>query len=301
MAAGRTRPGGEKEMLYEAIDDVVLAVDSIANSRAVFERLGMKVLPAAAHPGTGVETCAIATGDAGNLFFIIMAMVADEQEAAQSPIGRSTLAASRAGGGVFGLGLRVANLDTALQDLATKGVEAAALPDGGGVRMAPLAPSAGACAPLTLIQYGRSTVELHTGLAGMGAFDHALRLKRLDHLAAAAPDHEMVTSYWNERLGIPTWGEIVTKTTVIRQMKIGGAIVELLGPASPDSPIRSRKPGLSSMNAFEVPDLEAAVATARERGFTVSDPATGSLPGTRVARIPADELCGLGLQLLEYV
>jgi hypothetical protein len=84
-------------------------------------------------------------------------------------------------------------------------------------------------------------------------------------------------------------------------MKIGDAIVELLGPDSPESPLASRPPGLSSMAAWEVGDLDAAVALARERGFTPSEPATGVLPGTRVATIPGAELSGVGMQLLEYV
>jgi hypothetical protein len=55
------------------------------------------------------------------------------------------------------------------------------------------------------------------------------------------------------------------------------------------------------MTAFEVPDLDAAVRVARAAGFTISDPARGPLPGTNVSRIPAEELAGLGLQLLQYV
>jgi hypothetical protein len=76
---------------------------------------------------------------------------------------------------------------------------------------------------------------------------------------------------------------------------------ELIGPASPDSPVASRPAGLSSMCSFEVPDLEGAVAQARAAGFDGTDPATGTLPGTRTARISADQLSGLTLQLLEYV
>jgi len=56
-----------------------------------------------------------------------------------------------------------------------------------------------------------------------------------------------------------------------------------------------------SMCAFEVDDLDASVALARERGFTVTDPSTGVLPGTRTATIPPDQLNGMAMQLLEYV
>jgi hypothetical protein len=88
---------------------------------------------------------------------------------------------------------------------------------------------------------------------------------------------------------------------IIRQLKIGDAILELLGPESPESPLASRPPGLASMVAWEVADLDAAVTLARDRGFTPSDPAPGILPRTRVATIPAPELAGVGMQLLEYV
>jgi hypothetical protein len=56
------------------------------------------------------------------------------------------------------------------------------------------------------------------------------------------------------------------------------------------------------MAAWEVEGpLDDAVGLARERGFTVSDPEAGVIPGTRRASIPAGELGGVGMQLLEYV
>ena len=89
---------------------------------------------------------------------------------------------------------------------------------------------------------------------------------------------------------------------VIRQLRIGDAILELLGPASPESPFAGRPAALASMAAWEVAGpLADAVALARERGFTVSDPEAGVIPGTRRASIPVGELGGVGMQLLEYV
>jgi hypothetical protein len=88
---------------------------------------------------------------------------------------------------------------------------------------------------------------------------------------------------------------------VIRQFQIGDAVMELLGPASADSPIHRRPSGLVSMIAWEVDNLTAAVDQARTAGFTVPDPATGVLPGTRTATIPAAELAGVAMQMLEYV
>jgi catechol 2,3-dioxygenase-like lactoylglutathione lyase family enzyme len=127
-----------------------------------------------------------------------------------------------------------------------------------------------------------------------------LALKRLDHLAAMTADLEASTRHWVEVLGVPLYGEVTSPTIIIRQFKIGDAILELLGPASPDSPAAGRPPGLASMIACEVDDLEAAVAQARTAGFTAPEPATGVLPGTRVATIPAAELGGLALQLISY-
>jgi catechol 2,3-dioxygenase-like lactoylglutathione lyase family enzyme len=130
---------------------------------------------------------------------------------------------------------------------------------------------------------------------------HAFPLKRLDHLAAVAHNLDEKCRFWEDVLGVPVVGEVPTPTMIIRQLKIGDAIFELLGPAGQDSPIHKRPAGLVSMAAWEVDDLPTAVAQARAAGFTVPDPAAGVLPGTRTATIPAAELGGVAMQLLQYV
>jgi len=96
-------------------------------------------------------------------------------------------------------------------------------------------------------------------------------------------------------------GEIVTPTMVVRQLRIGDAVLELLGPASPDSPLWKRPPGLVSMASWEVRNLDAAIGQARTAGFTGTDPAVGPLPGTWIATIQGTELAAVNMQLLEYV
>jgi hypothetical protein len=131
--------------------------------------------------------------------------------------------------------------------------------------------------------------------------DHAFPLRRLDHLAAVAPDLEAKMCFWAEVLGVPVAGEVTTPAMVIRQLRIGDAVLELLGPASADSPIWKRPPGLVSMASWEVADLDDAVGRARGAGFPVPDPAPGVLPGTRIATVPGSDLAGVNLQLLQYV
>ncbi len=137
---------------------------------------------------------------------------------------------------------------------------------------------------------------------GNGYFSHAFPLKRLDHLALMAPKLEETCEAWTSILGVPVFGEVRGTGMVIRQMKVGDAIVELLGPDSPESPMASRPPGMASMCAFEVTGpLDAALTLARERGFAPADARAGILPGTRVTTVPATDFSGIGLQLLEYV
>jgi len=156
-----------------------------------------------------------------------------------------------------------------------------------------------AATPIGLVEYTSTLAERHADIAKLG--QHEMPLKRLDHLAAVAPDLDRSCKFWDEVLGVPTIGEVVSPVVVVRQLKIGDAILELLGPSSPDSPIRQRPPGLGSSCSFEVPDLEAAIAHARSRGFTVPDHRIGTLPGTIVTTIPAEEMSGVNLQLLQYV
>jgi catechol 2,3-dioxygenase-like lactoylglutathione lyase family enzyme len=129
---------------------------------------------------------------------------------------------------------------------------------------------------------------------------HTFALKRLDHLAAVAHDLDAQCRFWEDVLGVPATGEVRTPTMIIRQLRIGDAIFELLGPAGPDSPLHQRPAGLVNMAAWEVADLPPAVAQARAAGFTVPDPAVGVLPGTHTATIPAAELGGVAMQLLQY-
>jgi hypothetical protein len=91
-----------------------------------------------------------------------------------------------------------------------------------------------------------------------------------------------------------------TPTLIIRQLRIGDAILELLAPASADSPLHQRRPGLVSMASWEVKDLQAAVAAARAAAFTAPDAAPGPLPGTRISTIPGSELASVNMQLLQY-
>jgi hypothetical protein len=155
---------------------------------------------------------------------------------------------------------------------------------------------------VSVASYPETWTARHERSRAAGRFAHTFPLKRLDHLAAVAPDLEAATRLWGETFGVPVSGEIATPALIIRQLQIGDAIFELLGPASPDSPMASRPASLASMAAWEVEGpLDDAVGLARERGFTVSDPEAGVIPGTRRASIPAGELGGVGMQLLEYV
>jgi hypothetical protein len=130
---------------------------------------------------------------------------------------------------------------------------------------------------------------------------HRYPLRRLDHLAVVTHDLEAKSRIWENELATPISGEVVTSTMVIRQIRIGDAILELLGPVGADSPLWKRIPGLISMASWEIANVDAAAAQAREAGFEVADAAPGVLPRTRIATIPGTSLAGINMQLLQYV
>jgi catechol 2,3-dioxygenase-like lactoylglutathione lyase family enzyme len=256
-------------MLYHAIDSVYVAVTDLADACRPYERLGLRLLLAQ----DGRRMLRV-----GGFAVHFLAEVGADSPLAE-PLGRA-LAAGRP---LFAAALGVAE---------RAGLTAMSLSeDGDEMAWLPLHDQAGT--DLVLVR--------HTGPVRTGLLDHTFPLKRLDHLAVVTRDLEEKTRYWSDVLGVPVAGEVVTATMVIRQLRIGDAVLELLGPASASSPLWQRTPGLVSMASWEVANLDEAVRLARAAGFTVADPAPGPLPGTRIATIQGDELAGVNMQLLQYL
>jgi catechol 2,3-dioxygenase-like lactoylglutathione lyase family enzyme len=294
-------------MFYSRIDHLAVAASGsdVEQTTAPFRRLGLSFVPPAVRTGRGraASACLVGAGTAATTLEF-HALTNREEALHAGPQEVDLVAAADAGRGLFHilLGCEDAAIADAVATLHRRGLDATVyqLSNRFGETMPAvyLHLPAVAAVPLGLLGglHWRPVARARFALA-----PNTFPLKRLDHLAAIAPDLDASTHFWTDVLGIPLHGEVRTATSIIRQFKIGDAIIELLGPATPDSPLAQRPPGLVSMAAFEVTDMGAAVAQARAAGFTVADPAPGSLPGTRVTTIPGSELSGLALQLLEYV
>lgn len=292
-------------MLYEQIDHVILPVASLDAAAAPYARLGLRLTPRLRHRDQGTENRVFFVGDESDEFYVELLGIADADEARRSR-GDTFLRAVEEGRGLSTVVVRVHDLPAAMQALTRRGVggSAHAVCAGDGRKIcdvAELDAPERASVALRLIQYAGDTAARYARHVAAGYLDHAFPLKRLDHLATVTPDLEGTTRFWTDVLGVPVTGEVVTAAMVIRQLTIGDAVLELLGPTTPDSPVARRPPGLVSMAAFAVDGLDAAVAQARAAGFAVPDPAPGVLPGTRTATIPADQLANMAMQLLEYV
>src|SRR6059058_5912616 len=106
--------------------------------------------------------------------------------------------------------------------------------------------------------------------------------ERIDHIGVAVEDLDAAIALYGERLDL----ELVHRETVESQgveavlFDVGENHVELLRPLSPDTPVgkflAGRGPGLHHV-AYQVSDLEAALAALKEQGARLIDetPRTG--------------------------
>ena len=250
-------------MYLTAIRALYLGVPDLDAASAAYERLGLRIL---ARGGTNV----IPIGGPTNL--VEIRIVEDSARA-----------------GLFAIGMETADLEGVLSACDRHRIVF--------TRLAEEEPSA----RLSLHDIGGADVILRQS-SHPPVQQQAFPLRRLDHLAAITPDLEEPSRLWTNVLHVPVVGEVqvAEPPMTIRQLGIGDAILELLGDPTNSGPLRQRPPGIISMASWEVDDLEAAVTLARTAGFTISDPAAGALPGTRIAMIPAEELAGLRMQLLQY-
>ncbi|MEO8541165.1 MAG: VOC family protein [bacterium] len=293
--------------MIDRIDHLVCVVPDLAAAAVQYEKLGLVLTPETRHAETGAANRACFVGtNADSASYLELLTVVDEERARSSGRAHYVDASSR-GGGAVGLAFGVSDISGTAAKLTAAGyaaaVETVHRPDGTTVcDVAPMDVAGAMPFAISLIQYPETWNARYARSVDAGRFGHDFPLRRLDHLAAITPDFEPARAFWTDVLGIPVFGEIRTPQMTILQMKVGDAIFELLGPSGPDSPMAGRPASLANMAAWEVSvPLNEAVELARERGFTCSDPETGVIPGTRRASIPAAELGGVGMQLLEYV
>jgi methylmalonyl-CoA/ethylmalonyl-CoA epimerase len=143
-------------------------------------------------------------------------------------------------------------------------------------------------------------------LAQPPAGAHVRSEKGIDHLAATVGDYEAARKAWKDVIGLEVANEMhfEERGMLLAQLPAGQAILELLTPMSPDSPMAQRiaEQGerASSMVAIEVDDIDAEIARYRERGIDLPDAARGALPDSVTSTISADQAFGLAIQLIQF-
>lgn len=292
--------------MLERIDHIVAVVPDLSAAASSYERLGLVLTPETHHEETGVSNRACFVGESAGSYSYLELLSIDNEARAAATGRQHYIDAARAGGGVVSIAFGVADAAAAASQFTARGYPAEPRiihrEDGSVVCEVAAIDTRGALPyHVSVISYPESWQQRFERSRAAGRFAHRFPLHRLDHLAAMVPDLEAATSFWTGVLDVPVHGEIRTPQLIIRQMKVGDAIFELLGPATPESPLANRPPGIASMCAWEVLALDEAASLARERGFAVSEPEPGVIPGTRRATIAGPELGNVAMQLLEYV
>ena len=123
-------------------------------------------------------------------------------------------------------------------------------------------------------------------------------IKKIDHLGIAVTSLDEGLKLYAEGLGLSLGGiEVVADQKVkVAFLKVGDSKIELLEPTSPDSPIakfleKNQGPGIHHV-AYEVTDIEKALAAAKEKGIKLIDekPRSGA-HGKKIAFLhPKDTL-----------
>jgi methylmalonyl-CoA epimerase len=128
---------------------------------------------------------------------------------------------------------------------------------------------------------------------------------RIDHIGIAVDDLDAAIALHEESYGM----EVVHRETVAEQgveavlLDVGENHVELLAPLGPDTPVgkflAKKGPGLHHV-AYQVPDIEAALAELRAAGLRLIDetPRTG-IRSSRVAFLHPSATGGVLTEIVE--
>jgi len=129
--------------------------------------------------------------------------------------------------------------------------------------------------------------------------------RRLDHLGVAVKDLDAARADYVERLGFT---EVERESLPAQGVEVilldgGNCRVELLAPLGEDSPIArfldKRGEGLQQA-AFEVEDMDAALAALAERGIQPLAPPSIGAGGLSICFLHPKDTHGVLLELVEY-
>jgi methylmalonyl-CoA/ethylmalonyl-CoA epimerase len=129
--------------------------------------------------------------------------------------------------------------------------------------------------------------------------------RRIDHIGIAVADLEAAIAVHERTYGMP----VVHRETLVEQgveavlFDVGENHVELLRPLADDTPVgrflERRGPGLHHV-AYQVPDLDAALAQLREDGVRMIDAAPRiGIRGSRVAFVHPSASASVLTELVE--
>lgn len=114
--------------------------------------------------------------------------------------------------------------------------------------------------------------------------DPAASVRAIDHVVLFSDDLVGALALWRDALGVPErWRrEFPERGTVNVGLRIGGVTLELVAPLTGEPGTRGERAwGL----AYDVGDVDAAVARLRAAGVVTSDARTGLAPDTRVCTV----------------
>lgn len=123
------------------------------------------------------------------------------------------------------------------------------------------------------------------------------------HIGIAVPSVADASAFYRDVLGLEPRGPETADGAHIVHLDFGGTEVELLEPLEADSPIgrflARRGPGIHHV-CYRVPDLDAALAACRARGYTLVDdvPRIGA-GGCRIAFVHPKATNGILIELTE--
>lgn len=101
-------------------------------------------------------------------------------------------------------------------------------------------------------------------------------LQKINHIGIAVQSLDATLPFYREALGMIFKGEeeVAEQMVKVAMLQVGESKIELLEPTSPDSPIarflEKNGPGIHHI-AYEVEDIEAAIAHMKDQGARMID------------------------------